>query len=722
MPSLTIDGAEIGFKDGMTVLQVCELAGKEMPRFCYHDRLKIAGNCRMCLVEIEGGPPKPAASCAMPAGDGMKIHTNSPMVKKARESVMEFQLINHPLDCPVCDQGGECDLQDQAMKYGKSESRFKEHKHIVKDKDYGPLIKTYMTRCIHCTRCIRFMTDIAGCEEIGGTGRGEDLEIGTFIKKNITSELSGNIIDLCPVGALTSKPYSFTARSWELKKTNSIDISDAVGCNIRIDTRGNQVMRILPALHEGINEIWLSDKSRFSYDGLRVQRLDTPYIKIKDKFVKSTWEEAYTKIADALQNIKSNEAAAIIGDLADAESMIAIKDLFTAIGSQNIDCRQDGVKVGNDNRVSYIFNSTIAGIEEADACLIIGTNPRYDASLINARIKKRKLANPDFEIALIGENADLTYDFKYLGDSLEILEDFASENHTFSKIIKKAKKPLIIVGVDILSRGDANKILAKLNEICNNLGVVSDDWNGFNVLQKAASRVAGLDLGCIPQDDGKSTFAIIRGVESGKVKFLYLLGADEVNLSKKDEKTFVVYQGHHGDAGAHNANVILPAAAYTEKSGTYTNTEGRVQRTTQATFPLGKAKEDWKIIVELSEILDKKLPYGTIEEVRQRLVDVNPVFAEIDIIKKEKWTNFGEHGDFNKSDLKNVLDAESFFKTDVICRASKVMSDCVESIKTENLRLKSLRSENLELENENIELNNVKKKKSKKTSSKNKVV
>jgi len=683
MPSLTVDGTEIEFDNGMTVLQVCELAGKEIPRFCYHDRLKIAGNCRMCLVEIEGGPPKPAASCAMPAGNGMKVHTNSPMVKKAREGVMEFQLINHPLDCPICDQGGECDLQDQAMKYGRSESRFNEKKHSVKDKNYGPLIKTYMTRCIHCTRCVRFMTDIAGNEEIGGTGRGENMEIGTFIEKNITSELSGNIIDICPVGALTSKPYSYTARSWELKHTNSVDISDAVGCNIRVDTRGNQVMRILPSLHEDINEIWLSDKARFSYDGLKTQRLDSPYVKNKNKLAKASWDEAYTKIKEALSKAKGEESAVIMGDLADAESMIAVKDLFSELGSDNIDCRQDGSRLGSDPRVSYLFNSTIAGIEEADSCLIIGGNPRYDASLVNARIKKSKEANPNLDIALIGEDLDLTYDINYLGDSVDILDDFVSGKHAFSKVLKKSKKPMIILGADIFTRGDSDKILGKINQICDDLGVVTDEWNGFNILQKAASRVAGLDLGCIPQKGGKDTAGIIKGAEKGEIKFLYLLGADEVDLSKIDKKTFVVYQGHHGDNGAHIADVILPAAAYTEKSSIYVNTEGRVQRTTRAIFPLGEAKEDWKIIVELSELLDKKLPYNNIEEVRERLVEVNPVFSEIDVVKKEKWAKFGKDGTLNKEKLKNSLNSESFFKTNVICRASKVMTECIESLKSD---------------------------------------
>jgi len=688
MPSLTVDGTEIEYDDGMTVLQVCELAGKEIPRFCYHDRLKIAGNCRMCLVEIEGGPPKPAASCAMPAGNGMKVHTNSPMVKKAREGVMEFQLINHPLDCPICDQGGECDLQDQAMKYGRAESRFKEKKHSVKDKNYGPLIKTYMTRCIHCTRCVRFMSDIAGCEEIGGTGRGENMEIGTFIEKNITSELSGNIIDICPVGALTSKPYSYTARSWELKHTNSIDVTDAVGCNIRVDTRGNQVMRVLPSLHEDINEIWLSDKSRFSYDGLRTQRLDTPYIKVNNKLVKATWEEAYSKIKEAYSEVKPEESAVLMGDLTDSETMALAKDLFSELGSDNIDCRQDGSKLGSYPRVSYIFNTTIASIEEADSCLIIGSNPRYDASLINARIKKRKEANPDFEIAVIGEDDDLTYDFKYLGDSIDIIDEFVDNKHAFSKVLKKSKKPMIILGSDLFTRGDSEKILGKVNQICENLGIVSEEWNGFNILQKSASRVAGLDLGCIPQNGGKDTSGIIKGAEKGEIKFLYLLGADEVDLSKKDKSCFVIYQGHHGDNGAHAADVILPAAAYTEKSATYVNTEGRVQRTTRAVFPVGEAKEDWKIIVELSELLDKKLPYNNIEEVRERLIEINSVFADLDIIRKEDWVKFGKDGSLNKEKLKKSLNAESFFKTDVICRASKVMAECIESIKSENMKKK----------------------------------
>lgn len=678
MPKLTVNGTEVEFEQGMTVLQACELAGEEIPRFCYHDKLKIAGNCRMCLVEIEGGPPKPAASCAMPAGDGMKVHTNTPMVKKAREGVMEFQLINHPLDCPICDQGGECDLQDQAMKFGVGESRFKEHKHSVKDKDYGPLIKTYMTRCIHCTRCVRFMTDIAGTEELGGTGRGENMEIGTFISKNIDSELSGNIIDICPVGALTSKPYSYTARSWELTHTESVDVHDAVGSNIRIDTRGNQVMRVLPSMNDEINEIWLSDKSRFAYDGLKNQRLDTPLVKKDGKFTAVSWEEAYSEIASNLESLSPKEMGIILGDLLDTEAMTAVKDFADIMDIANLDCRQDGSLVNADIPVSYLFNSTIAAIEEADACLIIGANPRYEASLVNARIKKRSLMDDAFPVALIGEDGiDLTYDYDHLGASLDILDDFVNGKHKFAKILKKAKKPVVIVGNELTTRSDSDKILFKINQLCSELKVISEDWNGYNFLPKSASRVGGLLLGCVPAKGGKATNAMLKDAKKGDLKALYLIGADEVASPDLDD-TFVIYQGHHGDKGAHAANVILPAASFVEKSGTYVNLEGRVQRAPRAIFPVGQAKEDWQIVTELASALGKPLDYQEIEEVRMRMVEKVPHLDHIDDVFEASWEEFGKDGALNKASVSHSLDAKSFFLTDPICRASQTLAKCVD--------------------------------------------
>ncbi len=691
MPKLTVNGAEVEFEGGMTVLQACELAGEEIPRFCYHDKLKIAGNCRMCLVEIEGGPPKPAASCAMPAGDGMKVHTNTPMVKKAREGVMEFQLINHPLDCPICDQGGECDLQDQAMKYGVGNSRFKEHKHSVKDKDYGPLIKTYMTRCIHCTRCVRFMTDIAGCEELGGTGRGESMEIGTFIGKNIDSELSGNIIDICPVGALTSKPYSYTARSWELTHTESVDVHDAVGCNIRVDTRGNQVMRVIPSMNDDINEIWLSDKSRFAYDGLKTQRLDTPLVKEKGKFKAVSWKEALEKVAKEFSAVEPKEIGAIVGDLVDAEAMTLLKDFMAAIDSPNVDCRQDGAKIESSPRVSYLFNSTINGVEEADACLIIGAHPRYDASLVNARIKKRSLMPEEFPIAYIGEaGIDLTYDAEHLGDTLDILDEISSGKHKFSKALKKAKKPLIIVGMDALTRTDADKILNKINAICDEFNVISDEWNGYNVLHKAASRVAGLMLDCLPAKGGKNAASIVKEAAKGGIKCVYLVGADEVNTDALKD-VFVVYQGHHGDNGAHVADVILPSTSYVEKEGTYVNLEGRVQRTSRAINPLGEAKDDWVIVAELAKIMNKALSYDDIKSVRERMIEISPEFAELDVISPAKWEKFGKAGDVNKAAISHALNAETFYSTDSICRASTTLAKCI--ISTREMHGNSKKSE-----------------------------
>lgn len=681
MPKLKVNGKEIEFQQGMSVLQACEIAGEEIPRFCYHERLKIAGNCRMCLVQIEGGPPKPAASCAMPAAEGMSVHTNTPMVKKAREGVMEFLLGNHPLDCPICDQGGECDLQDQAMVYGRGKSRFTGIKRAVKDKYMGPLLKTHMTRCIQCTRCVRFLEDVGGVYDLGVVNRGEHEEITTYVEKSITSELSGNIIDLCPVGALTSKPYAFKARSWELRKTESIDVLDAVGSNIRVDARGNEVFRILPRLNEDINEEWIGDKTRFACDGLKVQRLDRPYVKKDGKLTPATWEEAYNAIAAKLKDIDGKKVAAIAGDLADCESMFALKGLFAKLGSRNIDCRQDKARFDIDSRASYLFNTTIAGIENAGACLLIGTNPRFEAPIINARIRKA-VFEKGLKVAMIGENVDLAYKCDYLGNDTDILREIASGKHPFSKLLKDADNPMIIIGSGVLSRDDSEAVIDIALEICDKFGLVGKDWNGFNVLHRAASRVGGLDLGFLPEGDGKDTAHILKACKSGKVEVVYLLGADEID-AKEFGEAFVIYQGHHGDAGAHAADVILPGAAYTEKDATYVNTEGRVQQAYAAISPLGDAKEDWKIIVELSGVAGVSLPYASLGQLRESMIKTAPVFANIGDITPAQWKDSaGQRRKLDDKPFENPV--KNFYMTDPISRASKTMAACVREITEKN--------------------------------------
>ena len=671
MAKVTIDGEEIEVPDGITVLQACELAGKEIPRFCYHERLSVAGNCRMCLVEVAPGPPKPAASCALPIGDGMEIKTNSEMVKKAREGVMEFLLINHPLDCPICDQGGECDLQDQSMAYGVGESRFRENKRAVPDKYIGPLVKTQMTRCIQCTRCVRFITEVAGVEELGATGRGENMEITTYVEKALSSELSANIVDLCPVGALTSKPYAFNARPWELTRTESVDAMDAVGSNIRIDSRGREVMRVLPLLNEDINEEWISDKTRYACDGLRRQRLDTPYVKRDGKLQAASWDEAFAAIAEKVNSVSGDRIAAIAGDQADCEAMTALKDLMGALGSSNIDCRQDGARIDPKSLAGYIFNTTIAGIEEADACLMIGTNPRLEAPVLNSRLRKRWIAS-GLKVGAIGVQTDLTYPAEFLGAGPQTLKEIASGSHPFRKILDEAEKPMLIIGQGALARDDGAAVLAMARDIADKTGMIADGWNGFNMLHTAAARVGGLDLGFVPDDVGKSVSDILGGAE-----IVYLLGADEIDMSAVSN-AFVIYQGHHGDAGAHAADVILPGAAYTEKSGTYVNTEGRVQRGTRAVFPPGEAKEDWTIIRALSDRLGHCLPYDSIGALRKRMVEINPVFASRNEIQTAAWEDFGTAGAV--SDTPFALPIDNFYMTDPISRASETMVDCTREI------------------------------------------
>jgi NADH-quinone oxidoreductase subunit G len=672
MPTLTIDGIKVEVADGITVLQACEQIGIEIPRFCYHERLTVAGNCRMCLVEMERAP-KPVASCAMPVGEGMVITTNSPAVKKMRQGVMELLLINHPLDCPICDQGGECDLQDQAVGYGLDRSRFMEDKRSVKDKTFGPLIKAMMTRCIHCTRCIRFSSEIAGVPEMGTTGRGEHMEVGTYIEKALTSELSGNMIDLCPVGALTSNPYSFDTRPWELKKTESVDVMDAVGSAIRVDTKGGEVMRVLPRLNEDVNEEWVSDKTRFACDGLKSQRLDSPYVRRDGKLEKASWNEAFAAISDKVKGIDGSKFAAITGDLACAESMTALKDLTAAIGSIKIDCRQDGTKLDTKCRAGYVFNTTIAGIEDSDACLIIGANTRREAPIINARLRKRYLMG-GFKAGMIGENVDLTFSCENLGAGTDTLSEIADGKHNFAKILKKAKKPMLILGQGALTRSDGAAVLNMARSIAEKYGLISDDWNGFNILHTAAARVGGLDLGIV-SDGGVAS--IVDDCYAGKVDVVYLLGADEIDTDKLGE-TFVIYQGHHGDAGAHRADVILPGAAYTEKNATYVNTEGRVQKAQLAVFPVGEAREDWTIIRALSEVLGHKLPYDTLSEVRSRMVEINAVFEGDDQATGGAWGKFGSKGKLESSGF--VSPILNFHMTDPISRASETMAQCTEAL------------------------------------------
>lgn len=668
MPTLKINGKEITVEAGATVLQACETAGHEIPRFCYHERLSIAGNCRMCLVDMAGSP-KPIASCAMPAGDGMEIHTDTERVKKAREGVMEFLLINHPLDCPICDQGGECDLQDQALYYGRGKSRYDENKRAVEEKHMGPLIKTEMTRCIHCTRCIRFATEVAGVEDIGAIGRGEDMEITSYLEQTVDSEMSGNVIDLCPVGALTSKPYAFTARSWELKKTETVDVMDALGSAIRLDARGNEIMRILPRLNEEVNEEWISDKTRFHYDGLKRARLDTPYIKKSGKLVKASWGQAFEAIAKKLKRLKGKEIGALIGDLSDLESMKALKDLLAAYGSKRLECRVDGTKLEADNRAGFLFNSCISGVDEADYILLVGTDPRSEAAVLNARIGPR-VRHGALKVARIGPATDLTYPVDELGDDPRILEDIQSGKHAAAKAFKKAKKPMIIVGQGALIRKDGAAILHAARALAEKFKMIRTDWNGFNVLHTAASRAGGLALGLTTKGGIE---AISRDAKAGNLKALFIHGADEIDFTEL-KKVFKIYIGSHGDTGAAAADVILPGAAYSEKNGTYINTEGRIQSGFRAIFPPGEAREDWTILRALSEVLGHKLPYDDLTALRTALAHDLPELAAGDEFLNAPWGKFGKKAKIQATKLTPAHG--NFYFTNPIARASNILLEC----------------------------------------------
>jgi NADH dehydrogenase (ubiquinone) Fe-S protein 1 len=625
----------------------------------------------MCLVEVEKAP-KPVASCAWPVQAGMVVKTNSPLTHKAREGVMEFLLANHPLDCPICDQGGECDLQDQSMRYGADRGRFHEigGKRATEDKNIGPLIKTSMNRCIHCTRCIRFANDVAGAPELGSTGRGNDMQIGTYLERNLDSEMSGNVIDLCPVGALTSKPYAFRARPWELKHTESVDVLDGLGCNIRVDSRGLEVMRVLPRLNDDVNEEWINDKTRFACDGLKTQRLTTPLIRKDDKFYPASWEQALMEIASAYETIglKGNEFKAIAGELIEVESMVALKDLVNKLGSENLALDQPSgsqpIAHGIDVRSNYLFNSKIWGVEEADAILIIGSNTRHEAAVLNARIRKQWLRS-DLEIGVVGEPWDSTFEFEHLGTDTAALRKALSGS--FGKKLQSAKKPMIIVGSGVTDHPDAKAIYETIGTFVekNASNFHAEDWNGYNVLQRAASRAGAYEIGfTTPSPEVANT----------KPKFIWLLGADEISPSDIPKGAFVVYQGHHGDRGAQLADVILPGAAYTEKSGTYVNTEGRVQMGRAATSLPGAARTDWKIIRAVSEFLKAPLPYDDVAALRDRMVEISPTLASYDIVEpvalrqlsKVQLVDQNKGSKVSGEPLKKVI--ENFYFTDVISR------------------------------------------------------
>ncbi|EON61689.1 NADH-ubiquinone oxidoreductase 78 kDa subunit, mitochondrial [Coniosporium apollinis CBS 100218] len=676
---LTVDGKKVSVQAGSALIQACEKAGVTVPRYCYHEKLMIAGNCRMCLVEVERAP-KPVASCAWPVQPGMVVKTDSPLVHKAREGVMEFLLANHPLDCPICDQGGECDLQDQSMRYGADRGRFHEMggKRAVEDKNLGPLVKTSMNRCIHCTRCIRFANDIAGAPELGSTGRGNDMQIGTYLETALDTELSGNVIDLCPVGALLSKPYAFKARPWELGHFESIDVLNGLGSNIRVDTRGMVVMRVLPRLNDDVNEEWIDDKTRFAIDGLTTQRLTIPLIRKDDQFQPATWEQALVEIGEAYKklNVKANEFKAVAGHLVETESMVAMKDLANRLGSDNLALDQPGgsqpVAHGIDVRSNYTFNSKIYGVEEADCILLVGTNPRHEAAVLNARIRKQWLRS-DLEVGLVGEDFDSTFDYEKLGDTASSLKEALAG--PFGKKLQSAKKPMIIVGSGVTEHPDAKSFFETVGTFVdkNKANFLAGDWNGYNVLQRAASRAGAYEVGfTVPSPEVANTEA----------KMIWLLGADEISEADIPKGAFVIYQGHHGDRGAQLADVILPGAAYTEKHGTYMNTEGRCQVTRAATTLYGASRDDWKIIRAASEYLGQPLPYDDIEALRDRMEDISPALRRYDVVEptalgalsKVQLVDQNRGAKPTNEPLKKVI--ENFFFTDAISRCSPTMARC----------------------------------------------
>ena len=670
MPKITINGKEIDFEKGMTVLQACELADVEIPRFCYHEKLSIAGNCRMCLVELEKSP-KPIASCAMPAAEGMNIKTNTTFVEKARKGVMEFLLANHPLDCPVCDQGGECDLQDQSLYYGVDKSRFVENKRDVKEKYMGPLIKTQMTRCIHCTRCVRFATEVAGVPEIGAIGRGENMEITTYLEKSMESELSANVIDLCPVGALTSKPYAFEARPWELKKTESVDVMDAVGSNIRVDTYNWEVKRILPRLNNEINEEWISDKTRYSCDGLLKQRLDVPYIKKNNKLQKSTWDEAINLLVDKIHSVQPNEIAGHIGDMINMENALSFKKFFKSLKSENLEFREKNFYINADEKMNYIFNSSIAGVEDADLILLVGTNPRHEASILNARIRKT-FVQKKIPIFSIGNPGDLTYEYEIIGDNTEDIKKIVNKEHNFSQKLLSAKKPIIIIGESALELKSGGYIFEEFKRFLIKNNLINENWNGLNILVQNASTVGLLDLKIL-QDKKEKSSSFFDDLKNRKFKLLYLLGSDNLEFQKNDE--FIVYQGSHGDRGAEIADLILPSATYTEQNGLYENLEGRIQECKKASYPIGEALEDWKIFNQIIKKLGSKDYKVKFDELRKEVLETSPNFSGINKLPKKSVikTNKIETSFFSEKIFVRELD---YYYTNSISRSSKTMSEC----------------------------------------------
>ena len=673
MTKIVVDGREVDVPADYTLLQACEAAGAEIPRFCFHERLSIAGNCRMCLVELKGAP-KPVASCAWgvrdcrpgPNGEAPQVSTKSAVVKKARHGIMEFLLINHPLDCPICDQGGECDLQDQAMAFGVSGSRFHENKRAVEDKYIGPIVRTSMNRCIHCTRCVRFTSEVAGTGDMGAIGRGEDMEITTYLESAMGSELQGNVADLCPVGALLQKPAAFKARPWEMAKTQVIDVMDALGSNIRVDSRGREVLRILPRINDDVNEEWISDKTRHIVDGLKAQRLDRPYLRKAGRLAPVTWAEAFAAIAAKVKAADPKRLGFIAGDLVSAEDMFAFKGLADRLGSPNVDCRQDGTALHpRHGRGSYLFNATVPGIERATSVLIIGSNPRRESPVLNARIRKRWRMG-GFPIQLIGERVDLTYDYDYLGAGTDTLKELAG------KAEQLGERPMVIVGQGALARPDGAAVLGLAAKVAKSFGAVSEGWNGFSVLHTAASRVAGLDLGLVPGEGGLDALAM---AEPGALDVLFLLGADEVTVAPG---AFVIYQGSHGDRGAHRADVILPGAAYTEKAGLYVNTEGRVQQSDRAVFPPGEAREDWAILRALSEQLGARLPFDNYRALKAALQAAVPHFAKVERVVPAEGDILGTlaalGGEVDRAAFRSPV--QDFYLTNPIARCSAVMAEC----------------------------------------------
>jgi len=661
MLKLKVNDKDIEIEEGLTVLQACEQAGVEIPRFCYHEKLSIAGNCRMCLVEMEKSP-KPIASCAMPAAEGMNIKTNTPLVEKARKGVMEFLLANHPLDCPVCDQGGECDLQDQSMYYGIDKSRFKENKRFVPEKYMGPLIKTQMTRCIHCTRCVRFATEVAGIPELGAIGRGEDMQITTYLEKAMESELSGNVIDLCPVGALTSKPYVFEARPWELKKTETIDVMDAVGSNIRVDTYGWEVKRVLPRINEEINEEWISDKTRYACDGLKSQRLDHPLKKINNEFKKISWKEAYENIAEKIKITSSDKIAGFIGDLTNMETMFVTKEFFEkTIKSKNLEARDDDTYINTEDRTNYLFNSQINGIEEADFILLIGANPRLEATMLNARIRKNYVANKT-EIYSIGDVGDQTYPYKKLSAETKIIKEIYENKSEISKKILDSKKPLVIIGNSALNLKSGKFIFENIKKFLIDNKKITDEWNPLNILPVNASSVGSYDLNLVNNEENLT----LKKLQENDFEIVFLIGQDNLKFEKKDE--FIVYIGSHGDNGAEIADVILPGATYTEQDGFFTNLEGKLQKAYRASFPPGEAKEDYKILNELSELLKRKKLFQNKDELTDNLLNY------LDLNQKKTQSKSFSSVDY--IDEKIIINPIDYYYSNVIARASKTMSEC----------------------------------------------